>query len=86
MRLSCDVIQDLLPLYVDRACSEDSGKLVETHIADCEKCKQAHDVMVGTGKTEELVKTEEFQKQQAASVKKVKKKWSKSKKIFLVLH
>ncbi len=85
MRVSCDVIQDLLPLYVDKACSEDSGKLVETHIADCEKCKQAYDVMAGTGKTEELVKTEEFQKQQAASVKKVKKKWSKSKKIFLVL-
>lgn len=85
MRLSCDVIQDLLPLYVDRACSEDSTGLVEEHMSECENCRQTYDAMRTEGKTEELVNSEEFQKQQTDSVKKVKKKWSWSKKIFLVL-
>ena len=85
MRLSCDVIQDLLPLYVDRACSEDSTGLVEEHMAECENCRQTYDAMKTEGKTEELVNSEEFRKQQTDSVKKVKKKWSRSKKIFLTL-
>lgn len=85
MKLSCDVIQDLLPLYVDQACSEDSTGLVEEHMAECEVCKQTYDAMKTEGKTEELVNSEEFRKQQTDSVKKVKKKWSRSKKIFLTV-
>ena len=85
MKLSCDVIQDLLPLYVDKACSGDSAGIVEEHMEACETCKKVYDAMSAEGKTEELVKSEEFRKQQATSVKKVKKKWSVSKKIFLTL-
>ena len=29
MKYSCDVIKDLLPLYYDKACSEQSKKIVE---------------------------------------------------------
>lgn len=39
MKLSCDVIQDLLPLYHDGVCSEESRKIVEEHIATCAACK-----------------------------------------------
>ena len=39
MNLSCDVIQDLLPLYHDGVCSEESKKMVEEHIATCAACK-----------------------------------------------
>ncbi len=85
MRLSCEVIQDLLPLYVDKACSGDSAGLVEEHMAECEACKQVYDDMKEEGKTEELVQSEEFKNRQNDSVKKVKKKWSRSKKIFLIL-
>lgn len=38
MNASCNVIQDLLPLYHDGVCSEDSRKLVEEHLKTCEKC------------------------------------------------
>ena len=85
MRISCEVIQDLLPLYVDSVCSGDSAELVEGHMTECEACKQTYNVMRSEGKAEELVQSEEFQKQQETSVKKIKKKWSKSKKIFLAL-
>ena len=38
MKVHCDVIQDLLPLYADEACSEESRKLVEEHISECGDC------------------------------------------------
>lgn len=38
MKISCNVIEDLLPLYHDGVCSEDSRKMVEEHLRTCEKC------------------------------------------------
>ena len=35
----CDIVQDLLPLYYDDACSPASRKMVEAHLAECEKCR-----------------------------------------------
>ena len=40
MKISCDIISDLLPLYYDDVCSQSSRKLVEEHLEECEKCKQ----------------------------------------------
>lgn len=37
---SCDVVQDLLPLYLDEVCSGESGKLVRDHLHECEKCRE----------------------------------------------
>ena len=38
MSVSCDIIKDLLPLYLDDVCSNDSKTAVTEHIAACEKC------------------------------------------------
>lgn len=38
MSLSCDVTRDLLPLYHDGVCSEESRALVEEHVALCPGC------------------------------------------------
>ncbi len=35
----CEVIQDLIPLYVDGCCSEATHNIVEEHLKECEKCK-----------------------------------------------
>lgn len=43
--MNCDVIKDLLPLYVDECCSEESEKLVAEHLATCENCRKAHSQM-----------------------------------------
>lgn len=37
-KISCDVIQDLLPLVQDGIASEASQRLVEEHLAQCELC------------------------------------------------
>lgn len=36
----CNVIRDLLPLYADEVCSEDSREMVEEHLSTCQECKQ----------------------------------------------
>lgn len=40
MKLSCEIIQDLLPLYADNACSPDSRKAVEEHLNQCPACSR----------------------------------------------
>lgn len=37
--LSCDVTRDLLPLYADEVCCQESKELVEEHLAGCEECR-----------------------------------------------
>ena len=39
MKLDCEVIRDLLPLYADQACSEQSRALVNEHLLDCADCR-----------------------------------------------
>lgn len=39
-KLPCDVVQDLLPLYVDGVCSADSRQLVDAHLAECDDCRK----------------------------------------------
>ena len=41
MKTSCSVIQDLLPLYAEDLAGEDSRKLVEEHLEECDACKQS---------------------------------------------
>jgi len=40
MNLPCKVIEDMLPMYYDKVCSEDSGALVEEHLRTCPRCRQ----------------------------------------------
>ena len=46
MRLSCDVISDLLPLYAEKMVSDDTRSLVEEHLDACPSCKAELDKMV----------------------------------------
>lgn len=39
MKISCEVISDLIPLVKDNVASEETIKLVSEHIKDCEECK-----------------------------------------------
>ena len=39
MKWSCNIIRDLMPLYIDGACSEESKKIIEEHLKECEECR-----------------------------------------------
>ncbi len=40
MKTNCDVIRDLIPLYVDRTASEESIRLVDEHCTECNDCRK----------------------------------------------
>ena len=46
MKMSCNIIEDLLPLYVDDMVSEDSRKLVEEHLKECPSCRKMQEEMI----------------------------------------
>lgn len=51
--LKCEVIKDLLPLYLDEVCSNESRELVEEHLKHCESCRQEAESMKQTYAIEE---------------------------------
>lgn len=46
MEYKCGLIKDLMPLYHDGVCSEDSAAAVEEHLAHCEACKDAYQALL----------------------------------------
>lgn len=40
MEVTCNIIRDLMPSYVDEICSEDSKNLINEHIQTCKPCKE----------------------------------------------
>lgn len=42
MKIGCEVIQDLLPLYVDKLTSKESIKLVDSHLKECTSCNKLY--------------------------------------------
>ena len=44
---SCDVVQDLLPLYLDGCCHPGSRALVEEHLKKCPDCERVRREMAG---------------------------------------
>ena len=43
----CDIIQDLLPLYIDSCCHPGSRELVEEHLKTCPACQKVYGEMTG---------------------------------------
>ena len=41
-KINCNVIKDILPLYVDDLASEDTKALVESHLKKCDSCMQEY--------------------------------------------
>lgn len=68
---NCNIIKDILPLYIDEVVSKDTKTFVEEHLATCENCKaeaekMAEDISVPISK--EIISAEKN------AIKKVKKK------------
>lgn len=73
MNIPCDIIRDLLPLYHDKVCSEESKKQIEEHLKTCESCR------VELGKIDDDIQGVENMKD-AEPIRKVARKWKKGKR------
>lgn len=43
--MKCNVVRDLLPLYLDQLCEEETCEEIKTHLEGCEKCRQRWEEM-----------------------------------------
>lgn len=43
--MDCNIVRDLLPLYIDGCCSEESAKAVCEHICRCDGCRKLFEDM-----------------------------------------
>lgn len=73
MKITCDIIGDLLPLYLDEACSEESKKEVEEHLRNCKKCAEDMRLM------QSELKANSPEVQEEKIIKAAEKSWKKGK-------
>ena len=76
---NCEVIQDLLPLYIDNVCSDESRRVVAEHLESCDVCKKLYEDMRNPVKQD--LSEPELDSRQA--FKKMNRKW-RIKKISIV--
>lgn len=57
MNKQCEIVQDLLPLYVDSACSSSSAEMIREHLESCPECKRIYENLCSTT-SEEALKAE----------------------------
>ena len=57
--IPCEVVQDLLPSYIDGLTSDVTNKTIEDHLAGCEKCSSVLAAMKGDVPEEPVSKPEE---------------------------
>ena len=43
--MECNVVKDLIPLYIEGCCSEESATIVKNHIENCTSCKEFYESM-----------------------------------------
>lgn len=80
MKINCEMARDLLPLYEDGICSETSKAAVESHLNECEDCRNLLKTMPIIPETE--MELEEVP-QAKESLQKVRRRWRHS--LILVL-
>lgn len=74
MKTSCEIIKDILPLYCDEVCSEETRKLVEEHIGDCPSCAALLEKL----RTDCHIIDTQDQLKETDVFKKASEKWKKS--------
>lgn len=73
MKLPCELVQDLIPLYEDNACSQSSRGAVEAHLQTCEECRG---LVRGVQLLPELeIELASEEKAAARSLRKIRRRW-----------
>lgn len=84
MKISCIVIRDLLPLYHDNVCSEESRELIEEHIKNCEDCKtELEKYNMEIKRVNYIDKKSNIE--EAEPINKIAKKWKRDKKVSFLI-
>lgn len=81
-KISCDIIQDMIPLCIDDVASDDTKKMVNEHIKDCTICKKEYEMM----KTEVILPVNQNENlEEVKSLKSFQKFLKKRKLITMII-
>lgn len=84
--IDCTIIQDLLPLYADGCCSEETRRLVDAHLHSCAACRDLLRQMQGELPAPEAAPAERERAQTMKSgMKKIRRRWLASLLAVVVL-
>lgn len=75
--IKCCVVKDILPLYAENLCSEETAEIVREHIEKCESCRRLSEEVEIEEKAPEKIPDE------AKAMKKINKKIKRSKKAVI---
>ena len=78
MNLPCKVIEDILPLYHDSVCSQESREIVDDHLKDCEQCRKI------LSEIESDISVPKKSGEDIEPLKKIRSEWIKIKKKSLL--
>lgn len=85
MKLPCDIVQDLLPLYEEDLCSQATREAVEEHLRECETCGKQHAAVQELTEPEVVVEPKQEKKATIKSFKKIRNRWIASIVIILIM-
>ena len=74
MKCKCGIIKDLLPLYVDHVCSDESKELIDEHLLECEKCRSYMNSLREAQDVEDAAYDEEKESRKVKMMVRMKKK------------
>ncbi len=72
MKRECNIVRDLLPLYIENMASEETREFVEAHLSKCPECNELYTSMID--KSEEEIPDGEEVKKKILPLKIVKQK------------
>lgn len=67
----CDIMTDLLPLYVENLTQEDTEQWIKEHLSGCEQCRKNYELMQASF-TEMIKEEKKVKKKKTKLFKKVK--------------
>lgn len=79
--MKCEIVKDLLPMYIDGLTSQDSNREIEKHLRECEECRSYYQEM--TGKIPDVLP--KAQPDEVGLLKKERKKRRKNKVIIAII-
>lgn len=85
MKYKCNIIKDLLPLYVEDVTSQDSNKIIEEHLKECEECKKHYEELKDGSFIEELKEEQVNEENPKKTMKTIKKKIILGKLFFALI-
>lgn len=81
MRNECNIIKELLPLYVENMVCDDTIYFIEEHISTCEKCRNKLKSMESVNMLDE--NTKETINDDIINLKNFKKEWKRKNRILI---